>query len=62
LPPLRCAWHPIFLSSVEYYSVNRMNRRYRMCNDETVADLPLKKTTSVTGNGLATRFGGTEKS
>jgi hypothetical protein len=27
-----------------------------------LADLPLKKTTSVTGNGLATRFGGTEKS
>jgi hypothetical protein len=27
-----------------------------------IADLPLKKTTSVTGNGIATRFGGTEKS
>jgi hypothetical protein len=25
-------------------------------------DLPLKKTTSVTGNGLASRFWGTEKS
>jgi hypothetical protein len=33
-----------------------------MCNGETVADQPLKKTTSVTGNGLATRFGGAEKS
>jgi hypothetical protein len=27
-------------------------------SDGAIADLPLKKTTSVTGNGLATRFGG----
>ena len=45
-----------FATTVEYHSFNRMNRRYGMCSGEAVADLPLKKTTSVTGNGLATRF------
>jgi hypothetical protein len=38
------------------------NRRYRICSGETVADWPLKKTTSVTSNSLATGFGRTEKS
>jgi hypothetical protein len=33
-----------------------------MCSGATVADWPLKKTTSITGNDLATRFGETEKS